>query len=140
MKEMKYLPLKWILSGIACLPFWILYGIADFLFVVLRYVVRYRYKVVSKNINESFPDKTEKERKIIIRKFYRQFADYFVETVKLNHISDEQMRRRVTFEGIDVIDDMVAEGKALPERNCPPGRVRASSDCKNMMDKREGSR
>ena len=113
MKEMKYLPLKWVLYGMSYLPFGVLYGIADFLFVMLRYVVRYRYKVVSKNINESFPDKTEKERKIIIRKFYRQFADYFVETVKLNHISDNQMRRRVTFEGIDVIDDMVAEGKSV---------------------------
>ncbi len=113
MKDFKYLPLKWVLYGASYLPFWILYGIADFLFVVLRYVVRYRYKVVSKNINESFPDKTEKDRKIIIRKFYRQFADYFVETIKLNHISDKQMQQRVTFEGIDVIDDMVAEGKSV---------------------------
>ena len=113
MKEMKYLPLKWALYGMSYLPFWVLYGIADFLFVVLCYVVRYRYKVVSKNINESFPDKSEKDRKKIIRRFYRQFADYFVETIKLNHISDEQMRRRVTFEGIDVIDDMVAEGKSV---------------------------
>lgn len=113
MKGFKYLPLKWVLYGMSYLPFWALYGIADFLFVVLRYVVRYRYKVVSKNINESFPDKIEKERKIIIRKFYRQFADYFVETIKLNHISDEQMRRRVTFDGVDVIDEMVAEGKSV---------------------------
>ena len=66
MKEMKYLPLKWVLYGMSYLPFWVLYGIADFLFVVLYYVVRYRYKVVSKNINESFPDKSEKERKIIL--------------------------------------------------------------------------
>ena len=63
MKEMKYLPLKWALYGMSYLPFWVLYGIADFLFVVLCYVVRYRYKVVSKNINESFPDKSEKDRK-----------------------------------------------------------------------------
>ncbi len=113
MKDWRYLPLKWFLTIVSYLPFWILYGLADVLFVLLLYIVRYRYKVVSKNINASFPEKTEKGRRSIIRNFYRQFADYFVETIKVNHITDKQMRRRMTFEGMEQLDEFVKQGKSV---------------------------
>ena len=113
MKHWKYLPLKWLLAGIAHLPFWAIYALADFMFVLVYYIVRYRRKVVTKNLTESFPDKSAKEIKCIERQFYRHFADYILETIKLGHITDEQMRCRITFEGIDIIDDFVAQGKSV---------------------------
>lgn len=113
MKGWCYVPLKWLLSAVSYMPFRVLYCIADVIFVLAYYVVGYRLKVVKKNIAESFPEKTVAEQKDIIRKFYRQFADYIVETIKLNHISDEQMRSRVTFENLDMIDYLVDKGKSV---------------------------
>ncbi len=113
MKHWQYLPLKWTLAFVSYLPFWVLYIIADIIFALTYYVVRYRLKVVRKNITESFPDKSESERKEIIKKFYHQFADYIVETIKLNHISDEEMRKRVTFENVDLIDNLLSDGKSI---------------------------
>ena len=72
----KYLPLKWLLACLARLPFWVLYGISDILFVVTYYIVGYRKKVVKQNLAESFPDKFEAERKSIMRQFYRNFTDH----------------------------------------------------------------
>lgn len=109
----KYLPLKWLLACLARLPFWVLYGISDILFVVTYYIVGYRKKVVKQNLAESFPDKTEAERKSIMRQFYRNFTDMIVETIKIGHISDKQIKRRMTFENIELIDRLFDQGRSI---------------------------
>ena len=43
------------------LPFRVLYALSDALFYPLYYVVRYRRRVVRRNLVESFPEKTEEE-------------------------------------------------------------------------------
>lgn len=112
--QLKYVPLKWFLHLVALLPFWVLYGLADFMyFLIISNIVPYRKKVVRKNLDEAFPELSEKERRKIERKFFRQFADYIVETIKLNHISNEQIKRRISFEGLDIIDDFIDEGKSV---------------------------
>lgn len=94
-----YTTLGWILNGMAHLPFRILYIISDVLFVIVYYIARYRRDVVKENIASSFPEMQEKEQKKVIRQFYRHFTDYFVETIKLAHITDEEMRHRMEFVG-----------------------------------------
>ncbi len=108
-----YTPLGWILNGMARLPFRALYIISDLLFVVVYHIARYRRDVVKENIATSFPDMSEKEQKKVARQFYRHFTDYFMETIKLAHVSDEEMRRRMEFVGTDIIDRYFDEGRSL---------------------------
>ena len=86
-----------MLKGVAHLPFWILYRLSDLTFLLMCYVVRYRRAVIDKNLSESFPELPANERARIRRRFYRNFTDYIFETIKLLHVSDSQMRRRMTF-------------------------------------------
>lgn len=97
----------------ALMPFCVMYRLADITFVMLFYIVRYRRKVVDSNLAESFPEKTTDERRMIARRFYRNFADYIFETIKLLHISDSQMRKRMTFDNIEAIDRYTAEGRSV---------------------------
>lgn len=97
----------------ALMPFWLLYRVADLTYLLLYYVVRYRRRTVAANLRDSFPEKSDSERKTIERKFYRNFADYIFETIKLLHISDEEMCRRMTFENVDLIDRYAAEGRSV---------------------------
>lgn len=113
MKHWQYLPVQGLLYIISLMPFWVLYGIADFIFVLVYYVVRYRRKIVAKNMRESFPDYSDKELKATERKFYRNFADYIVETIKLNHISDEEIKRRMVFKNMDIIDRLFDEKRSI---------------------------
>lgn len=113
MKHWQYLPVQGLLYIISLMPFWVLYGIADFIFVLVYYVVRYRRKIVAKNMRESFPELSDKELKKIARKFYRNFADYIVETIKLNHISDDEIKRRMVFKNMDVIDRLFDEKRSI---------------------------
>lgn len=72
-------------------PWRILYILSDILYFPLYYIVHYRRKLVSENLRKAFPDKTDKELKQLEQKFYHHFCDYIVETIKLMHISDEEM-------------------------------------------------
>jgi len=103
----------YILKVLSFLPFWALYRLADVAAVVLHRVVGYRRLVVRGNIDACFPEKTEAERRKIEHEFYRNFADNCVETVKLLHISDEEMMRRMEFENTAEIDRLLAEGRNI---------------------------
>lgn len=113
MKHWQYLLVQGLLYIISLMPFWVLYGIADFIFVLVYYVVRYRRKIVAKNMRESFPELSDKELSKIARKFYRNFADYIVETIKLNHISDDEIKRRMVFKNMDIIDRLFDEKRSI---------------------------
>ncbi len=109
----KYAPIKWTFSALALLPLGILYIISDIIFFILYYIVRYRRNVAFDNVIRSFPDKSTHECRSIVRQFYRNFADYFVETIKLNHISDSEIKRRMQFENIELIDSLFDSGKSI---------------------------
>ncbi len=97
----------------ACFPLSVLYGISDMLGFFAYHVLKYRRKVVRENLTSCFPDLTVKELKAIERRFYRNFTDYIVETVKLLHISDREISRRMKFEGLDIIDRLLDERKSI---------------------------
>lgn len=106
-------PLLLVLRLTALLPFRMLYALSDVLALFVGNVVRYRRRLVEKNIMEAFPEKSTSERRKIVKDFYRNFTDVFLETVKLLHISDGQMRRRMVFSGCGQIDECTAAGRPV---------------------------
>ena len=94
------------------LPF--LYFIADALLYPLTYhVVRYRRKIVAKNLQLSFPDKTDKQRKELERKFYRHFTSTIMEIIYGYRISDEEMRERFVFENVEIVEELAHRNKGV---------------------------
>ena len=88
------------------LPLSVLYHIADLLlYPLIYYVARYRLQVVRQNLQASFPDKSPDECLQIEREFYHHFADILVEIVYGYRISDEEMRQRVVFENVEMVED-----------------------------------
>ena len=98
---------------LSLLPFGILYAVSDILYVFIRYVFRYRYKVVRENLEFAFPEKSKKEKNRIANKFYSHFTDLMMETLKLNTISQEQINKRIRFEGIDLLNDYYKKGRGI---------------------------
>ncbi|MFG6391154.1 MAG: lysophospholipid acyltransferase family protein [Candidatus Amulumruptor sp.] len=94
-------------------PLGVLYRISDLLAPIVYHVVRYRRKLVRRNLTESFPDKSSKEIRRIERQFYRNFTDNFIESIKLLGISDSEMRRRVVFEGMERVNEYFDQGKTI---------------------------
>lgn len=110
---LRYRMLRGILTAVAFLPMPVLFMISDILFLLLNFVIRYRRKIVTRNLRDSFPELSGKQIRQIRRQFYRNFTDYIFETVKLLHISDSAMRRRLTFGGIEIVDRLVASGRPV---------------------------
>lgn len=97
----------------ALLPLPVLYLFADVLYGMIYHVLKYRRRVVRDNLQRAFPEKTQEQRDAIEQRFYHFFADYVVETIKLLHISDDEMRRRMRFENAALIDSLTADGRSV---------------------------
>ncbi len=99
--------------AVSHLPLGVLYIFADVVYFILYWVLSYRLKVVRENITTIFPHKTEKEKKVIERKFYRHLSDYFFETIKALTISDDELRRRMVIRNPELAEQVMKQGKSV---------------------------
>ena len=102
-----------MLYGISLLPTWILYRISDVLAFFLYTVIRYRRRIVLDNLRSAFPEKTEAERLQIARKFYRNFTDSFIETIKLLSASPAWLNKHFVIDNPEVMEDFAREGRKI---------------------------
>ena len=105
----------YILYGIcylvSLLPYRVLYVLADGLYLLVYRLVGYRKRVVRKNLAAAFPEKENKERKQIEKRFYHFLCDYFVETLKLLSVSEKTLRRHIEIRQLDLVEQCFAEGQ-----------------------------
>ncbi|MFI5150037.1 MAG: lysophospholipid acyltransferase family protein [Bacteroidia bacterium] len=78
------LPFIYLLS---LLPFSVFYLFSDFVYFLLYIVIGYRKDVVTSNLRNSFPGKSEEEIVRIRKMFYSYLCDLFLETFKTLTIS-----------------------------------------------------
>lgn len=97
---------------ISLLPWRVMYFISDGIAFILRKVIRYRVDVVNYNLSIAFPNKSVQERKKIAKKFYQQFTDSFIETIKILSISDKTFEKRYT-SNIEVLDELYQSGQNI---------------------------
>lgn len=98
---------------ISKLPLRVLYIFSDFIFVLSYYILSYRKKVVLENLRKSFPEKSETEINTICKKFYQNFADYIVETLKTFTVSNNELRVRVQHINQHLFSEALEEQKNI---------------------------
>jgi KDO2-lipid IV(A) lauroyltransferase len=106
-----YRPVQWLLLALAQLPISVLYAVAWLIYLLLAYVVRYRWRVVLDNLRNSFPEKSEAETRLIGRQFYWHFAQVIVEILKLAAISPAELGRRMRFVNPELMTRHFAENR-----------------------------
>lgn len=97
-----------LLRLLSFLPMPVLYLLSDFAYFVIFYVVGYRKEVVMNNLRIAFPEKTEEERKAIMKEFYHNFCDTFLEMIKMFSWSEDEIKKRFTC-NIEVMNDFVGQ-------------------------------
>jgi KDO2-lipid IV(A) lauroyltransferase len=95
------------------LPYFVLYAFSDFLFVVSFYLVRYRRKIVEKNLRNAFPEKSSAELKQIEKEFYRNLCDYGVEMLKLMTMSKEEVLKRMKFTNLELLEGYRKDNQSI---------------------------
>ena len=98
---------------ISILPFRLLYWISDFLFFITFYLIGYRKKTAAKNIEQSFPDKSPAEHRLILKAFFRHFCDLVLESFKLFTISEEELRSRFVFKNPEILLPFFERGQSF---------------------------
>lgn len=96
---------------LSLLPMWLLYPFADSLSFLLCHVIRYRKKVILSNLQIALPEKTEAERIRIAKKFYHNFVDNFIETIKLLSASPSFIRERFVIDNPEILEDFYRSGR-----------------------------
>ncbi|MCG8476850.1 MAG: lysophospholipid acyltransferase family protein [Cytophagales bacterium] len=92
-------------------PFWLLYLLSDLLCFILYNVAGYRKKVVYENLKKSFPEKSEEERKVIAKKFYRHLSDIMVEGLKGLGMTKKEVVKRYKLTNADEVNRVLASGR-----------------------------
>lgn len=95
------------------LPLSVLYLLSDFLYIIIYKLLRYRIKIVRANLRSSFPDESEPNLSSIEKGFYRQFCDNIVEAIKLLHISDHEIDKRVEVKGGDIVEEIAMQQRPV---------------------------
>lgn len=100
----------WLIS---LLPFWILHGLADVIYVILYYLAGYRKKVTQDNLRRSFPDKDEKWIRATSRRFYRSLADIILEDIKVLTISQKKLARHYRYLNTGIFENIVKQNRSV---------------------------
>ncbi|MBK8289652.1 MAG: hypothetical protein IPK96_00630 [Flammeovirgaceae bacterium] len=93
------------------MPYRVLYGLSDALYIFMYRVFGYRKKVVIQNITNSFPNKSKQEHKQIVSGFYRHFCDLLLEGLKAFTMSEAEVRQRAKPSTLSILIDFMKKDK-----------------------------
>ncbi len=102
-----------IIKVLSYIPFWALYVLSDIMYYPLYYIIRYRRKVVRKNLTESFPEKSHHEILSIEKNFYHYFMDMILESTKMASISPDEIKKRMKFVNVNKTNELLDQGKSV---------------------------
>lgn len=102
--------LLWLVS---LLPIRFLYIFSDILYVLNKYFVKYREKVVLTNLANSFPEKTNEDIQQIKKAFYHHLCDFLIESIKMISISKRNLDKRYEYKNEELIHELQKEGKNI---------------------------
>ncbi len=103
-------PILWIISK---LPWRIFYMFSTIIYVFAYYVIGYRKKVVTQNLQLVFPNKPKEEIFQIRKAFYKHMCDMFLEMVKTLSISKEEMIERFEIRDIEGFKELQKQDKSI---------------------------
>ena len=101
----------WVFS---LLPMPILYLFSDIMWLVMFLCppLRYRKKVVQKNLAMAFPDKDRKWLRRTERRFYYQFSCQIMESLKTASVGERWIKRHMEITGCDRIVEEARKGRS----------------------------
>lgn len=82
-------------------------------YLIIRYVVRYRRKVIMTNLRNSFPERSERELRHICGRYYRNLTEQIINIISQSGISDDELRRRIRFNNVEQVMREVGQRNAI---------------------------
>ncbi|TSE09238.1 lysophospholipid acyltransferase family protein [Aquimarina algiphila] len=102
-----------IILGISKLPWRLFYAFSTGIYFIIYYIVRYRRKTVTENLQLVFPEKSKEEIFSIRKKFYKHMCDMFLEMTKSLSISREELIKRYKVTNLDEFHEFEKKNKSI---------------------------
>jgi KDO2-lipid IV(A) lauroyltransferase len=102
-----------LLRLLSLMPLWLMYIFADIFYLLIYYVFGYRKKVVRENLLHSFPEKNTAEVIAIEKKFFRYLSGLIFEIIKMDSISEKELKRRVKFKNGDLVESYLQQNESV---------------------------
>ncbi|MCA1755991.1 MAG: lysophospholipid acyltransferase family protein [Bacteroidales bacterium] len=103
-----FFAVNWVIT---LLPLRILYIFAWLFFLVLAFP-GYRRQVIIRNLRNAFPEKSKKELKRIRRRYWFHFAHLVIESLKLQHMSGKELKKRYRIKNPEILNRLHDEGRS----------------------------
>ncbi len=86
-------------------------GFSFVLYIVLRYVIRYRYPLIRRNLSRSFPLKSPGEIQEMQGAYYRHISDLFLEPFMFYLVPASFRNQLVTFSNLDLLHSLYKDNR-----------------------------
>ncbi|MBY0424581.1 MAG: lysophospholipid acyltransferase family protein [Cytophagales bacterium] len=106
------LPMRFI-KLLAYLPTPVMYGLSGVVRFFVEYIFRYRYAVIKRNLENSFPDKSNEEIAKLIHGFYRNLSDVLAEAIRAIRIPKSEIEQRVKFTNPELAHNYIKNGQSI---------------------------
>jgi KDO2-lipid IV(A) lauroyltransferase len=95
------------------LPWAVLYAFSAFLYFLAYYVVGHRGHVIREQLDKVFPALTAAQREGIHKQYLRNFCDVLVEVLKSVSMSEDDMRRRMHVNNMELARRYLDAGQSI---------------------------
>jgi Kdo2-lipid IVA lauroyltransferase/acyltransferase len=106
-----YLPIYALIYVFSLVPLKILYFISEFLYFLMYYVIGYRRSIVIQNLSRAFPERQYGEIKDLCKQFYRSFAQWLAEIIKLFSVPLPELKQQVELINFDFVKRCLDENR-----------------------------
>ncbi|MDR3246178.1 MAG: lysophospholipid acyltransferase family protein [Prevotellaceae bacterium] len=113
MNKFVYSCLKGVLFVISLIPMKLGYAFSYFLYFMMRYVIKYRKKVIEANLHLVFPDKSKAGINVIIKRYYRYLSEIFIELMYSLYIPEKFVKKHVRFVNPELVNKYYSEGRHI---------------------------
>ncbi len=88
-------------------------SLSNMICFVLKYVMKYRVKIITRNMEKAFPEKDDSEINRLVVGYYRHMGDLCIEPL-LFYIAPSSIRKNLMdFEGMGLLSQLHSEGKNI---------------------------
>ncbi|BDD02773.1 lysophospholipid acyltransferase family protein [Aureibacter tunicatorum] len=112
MDKLTYYLYKFFVATMKLVPMKSLYVFGYPIYLLIHKVFRYRKGVISKNLRNSFPEKSEEELKELEKQVYVNTSDLLLETIKGTGIRRNVLQERFKIKQLDVLNHFAQQGRS----------------------------
>ncbi|MDR2835803.1 MAG: lysophospholipid acyltransferase family protein [Bacteroidales bacterium] len=113
MKLIEFILFRTLVLVFSIIPYKVLYFFSNITYFFIYKLIGYREKIVSQNLKNSFPEKSDDEILILCKKFYHHLTDITLESIKVMSISKKAIEKKYLIKNTEILDEYFEKKQSI---------------------------